>query len=208
MATRIRLQSLTARAAAALLWALPTLLAGQSRPAADGLTLQQVYTLASARNPTLQAAHAATRAAAARESSAGLLPDPQLQVGVMNASLPDLGLGMPTSMAPAVQLMQMVPTAGKLALSGRIARQETAIARTEAEERWWEVRSRAAMAFYEIYSADRQLAVMRETVQLLESFAQVARAMYAAGSGRQSDVLRASVEVARMEGAWRRTPLG
>jgi outer membrane protein TolC len=117
----------------------------------------------------------------------------------MNASLPGLQTNMPTSMAPAIQAMQMLPFPGKLKLSGRIAEQSTAIARAEANEQWWMVRSQAAMAFYEIYGADRQVSVMRETAALLEDFEQVARAMYGAGEGRQTDVLRASVEVARME---------
>jgi outer membrane protein TolC len=57
----------------------------------------------------------------------------------------------------------------------------------------------AAMGYYEIYRSDRQIEVMRETLGLLQNFAQVAKAMYGSGEGRQSDVLRASVEVARMQ---------
>jgi outer membrane protein, heavy metal efflux system len=60
------------------------------------------------------------------------------------------------------------------------------------------------MAFYEIYTVDRELTVMRETLGLLEDFERVARAMYAAGTGRQADVLRAGVEIARMEAEVRR----
>jgi outer membrane protein, heavy metal efflux system len=55
------------------------------------------------------------------------------------------------------------------------------------------------MAFYEIYQADRQIAVMQETLDWLTQFEQVATAMYSVGGGRQSDVLRAGVEVARMQ---------
>lgn len=179
---------------------LPAPLPAQAPGApAPPLTLREVYALAAEHNPTLQASAAATRAARAMESSAALPPDPQLQIGVMNASLPGLRTDMPNSMAPSIQVMQMVPTPGKLALAGRIARQGTAIARSDADERGWEVRARAAMAFYEVYSADRQLAVMHETLALLRSYEQVTRSMYAAGTGRQSDVLRAGVEVARME---------
>jgi outer membrane protein TolC len=55
------------------------------------------------------------------------------------------------------------------------------------------------MAFYELHEADRRIEVMEETLRLLEDFRRVAQAMYSAGEGRQSDVLRASVEVARMD---------
>jgi outer membrane protein TolC len=64
----------------------------------------------------------------------------------------------------------------------------------------WEVRGMAASMFYELYSVDRRLEVMRETLGLLTDFQQIANAMYVSGMGRQADVLRANVEVARMDG--------
>ena len=186
----------------ALLLVLPR--GGSAQTAGQPLRLADVYAEVEDRNPMVQAASASAEAARARQSSAATLPDPQLQLGVMNASLPGLRTDMPSSMAPSIQLMQMVPTAGKLPLAGRIARQETEMAQAAAAEVGWEVRSRAAMAFYEVYATDRQIAVMRETLELLRIFEQVARSMYAAGVGRQSDVLRAGVEVARMDADIRR----
>jgi len=168
------------------------------------LTLPDLLAELRARNPMLRAAGALVEARAAQEPSASLPPDPSVQVGVMNASLPSLSTDMPGAMAPSVEMMQMIPFPGKLPLAGRIAEQSTAMARMDAAEAWWEVRSMAAMLFYELYAADRQLEVMRETRDLLEDYRQVAQAMYAAGEGRQSDVLRAGVEVARMDADIRR----
>jgi outer membrane protein TolC len=168
-------------------------------PPGDRLTLAETYALARERNPHIAAAAALADARAAAIPSAGLPPDPALRIGAMNLSLPDLDADMESSMAPAVELMQMIPFPGKLGLSKRIAEKTSAITRSEADETWWEIRSDVAMAFYELYAADRQLEVMRTTLQLIEDFERVARAMYGAGSGRQSDVLRANVEIARME---------
>jgi outer membrane protein, heavy metal efflux system len=165
----------------------------------EPLSLRDVYELARERNPMLHAASAAVDAVAAQQRSAALPPDPQVELGVMNASLPGLRTDMPGAMLPAVQAMQMIPFPGKLRLSGEIARQETAMARTQADELWWVVRARAAMPFYEIYQVDRQLVVMHETLDWLHQFEQIATTMYSVGGGRQSDVLRAGVEVARMK---------
>jgi outer membrane protein, heavy metal efflux system len=173
----------------------PALAAAQART----LALHEVYELARERNPMLHASRAAADAVATQEPSAGLPPDPEIQLGVMNASLPGLQVDMPGAMLPSVQAMQMIPFPGKLRLGGEIARQSTAMARTETEETWWEVRADAAMAFYEIYQADRQVAVMEETLDWLRQLEEVATAMYSVGGGRQSDVLRAGVEVARMQ---------
>ncbi|CAN5731419.1 TolC family protein [soil metagenome] len=162
-------------------------------------TLHDFYELVRTRNPMLRAAGSAVEAAAAREPSAGLPPDPELQLGIMNASLPGLSTDMPASMAPSIQLMQMLPFPGKLRLSREIAEQTTAMSRNAAEAMWWEVRSTTAMAFHDVYQADRQLDVMRETLDWLTQFEQVSLTMYSTGAGRQSDVLRAGVEVARMK---------
>lgn len=167
--------------------------------AQEPLRLTDVYRVTRERNPRLQAAGSVVEARRAMEPGAGLPPDPEVQVGAMNFSLPGLSADMPTSMAPSIQVMQMLPLFGKLGLSERIAEQSTDIARADAAEAWWEVRAEAAMAFYEVYQADREIAVMKETLQLLQDFRKVAQAMYSAGEGRQADVLRAGVEVARME---------
>ncbi len=171
-----------------------------SRGQGSTLTLDEVYSLARTRSPRLQAARLMADALSTREPSAGLLPDPVVELGLMNLSLPRLGRDMPTSMAPSIQAMQMIPFPGKRSLMRRMAERETAIARTAADEVSWEVRTDVARTFYELYAADRQLEVMRTTLALLQQFETVAKAMYGAGTGRQGDVLRASVEVARMDG--------
>lgn len=176
--------------------------AGQAPPA--GITLDEVYALARERSPHVRAAHAVVEASRAREGAASLPPDPTLEIGVMNLSLPGLAPDMPASMAPQIRAMQTLPFPGKLRLARRIAGLGTGIASAEADETWWEVRSSAAAAFYDIYEADAQIVVMRETLDLLRTFEAAAKALYAAGEGRQSDVLRAGVEVARMEADLRR----
>lgn len=174
--------------------------AQQATPAAPGaVRLTEVYAAVRAQNPRLQAIAAAVDAARAMQGAAALPPDPTLQLGLMNFSLPGFRFDMPTSMAPSVQLMQMLPIAGKLGLSGELARQRTAAAESQAAEAGWEVRSRAAMAFYMVFEAERQAALMRSTLGWLQDLQQVAKAMYATGEGQQSDVLRAGVEAARME---------
>ena len=54
------------------------------------------------------------------------------------------------------------------------------------------------MAFYELYQTDRALAVAIGTRRLLEDIATTTQTMYAVGDGRQADVLKARVEVAKM----------
>lgn len=165
----------------------------------DSVHLSEVLSLAEVQNPMLRAFRSAATAAAAREPEASTLPDPMLQLGVMNFGLPNFNADMPTSMAPSVQLMQMIPFPGKLGLEGEIAAYARQMAEAEARETHWAVRLEVASLFFGLYSFDRQIEVMGRTLALLRDFREVAEAMYVAGEGRQADLLRADVEVARMD---------
>jgi cobalt-zinc-cadmium efflux system outer membrane protein len=163
-----------------------------------GLRLGPTLELARERSPRLRAVREMVKAVQSQEPGAGLLPDPMLQVGVANLAIPEFSASMPASMAPTFQAQQRFPLAGKLSLRSEMAEQTTGIARAQADESWWEVRTEVASAFYQIYQMDEQIEVMRETLGLLEDFQAVARSMYESGTGRQADVLRANVEIARM----------
>lgn len=170
---------------------------GEQRGDSARLRLAAIYQLASEQSPRLDAARALARAADARVPGASRLPDPQLQLGFMNRSLPSLAPMDPLGMTQ-LQVMQMVPIAGKLRLAGNVASARADAARERVDDVRWDVRSRVAMAFYELYRTDRSIEVAIETRRLLEDVARTARSMYAVGEGRQADVIRAQVETAKM----------
>jgi outer membrane protein TolC len=148
-------------------------------------------------NPKITAAQSLVRAAQARIASATRPPDPQLQLGIMNRSLPGLAPMQPLGMTQ-LQLMQMIPIGGKLTLAGRVAGAQADATSARAEDVGWELRSQTAMAFYDLYATDRELEVARETLRPLQDIARTAESMYRVGEGRQADVLRANVEIAKM----------
>ena len=161
------------------------------------IALGDVYRQARAANPRADAARELASAARARVPGAKLPPDPELQIGWMNYTLPRLSPMDPLGMTQ-LQLMQMVPVAGKLGLSGRIAQAQANAAADRARDVDWDVRAQTAMAFYDLYATDRALEVSRQTLRLLHDVLKIAEAMYRVGEGRQADVLRAQVEIARM----------
>lgn len=167
---------------------------GQSNSAS--VELADVYRLA-AKNPRVAASTALAAAAQARVASAKRPPDPELQLGFMNRSLPSLAPMDPLGMTQ-IQLMQMVPTPGKLGLAGRIAEDNAAASRARATDTRWDVRAQAAMSFYDLYVTDAQLGIARDTKNLVQDIAKVSQVMYSVGDGKQAEVLRAQVEVARM----------
>lgn len=165
--------------------------------AQDSLSLPAIHAALDAGTPRVAAARAAARAAAERITPARRPPDPELQFGLMNRELPGFGLSDPLGMNQ-IQVMQMIPVAGKLGLAAEVERARAAAATARADEVRWEERSRAAMAFFEIYAADRSIQILRESQRLLRGLARTTETMYAVGDARQADVLRAQVELARM----------
>lgn len=161
------------------------------------LELESLYETARLQSPRLTAARALAHAAAARVSSARTLPDPQVQLGFMNYRIPGLRPMDPLGMTQ-FQVMQMVPGPGKLRLAGDAAAARAESTSQEARGVEWDVRNQVAMVFYDLYATDQNLAVSRETLRLLQDTRAIAEAMYRVGDGRQTDVLRAQVEIARM----------
>lgn len=162
-------------------------------PLVLGALFQQLATT----SPRAAAAQALARAAEARVPGARRPPDPRLQLGFMNRELPSLAPMDPLGMTQ-LQLVQMIPVAGKLGLAGRVAQAQAAAYRHRAVDVRWDVRAQAAMAFYDLYETDQSLGVAISTRRLLQDIATIAQTMYAVGEGRQPDVLRAQVEIARM----------
>ena len=161
------------------------------------LALGEVYAQLARRNPRVAAASALADAARARVPGARRPPDPQLQLGLMNYALPGLA-PMPLLGMSQLQLMQMLPLGGKLRSAGRAADAQAAATTERASDVAWETRNAAAMAFYDLHASDAQLDVARETLRLLQDVERTAQAMYRVGEGRQADVLRAQVAIARM----------
>jgi outer membrane protein TolC len=182
--------------AATLLLTCASATIAQDKGPQRGTTLAALYEAAALANPRSAVADALAGAAEARVSAASLPPDPTIQIGFMNYGIPDLRpmelLGM-----REIQVMQMIPL-GKLRLSGDRASALAAAQRELAADVRWDVRSKVAMAFYEIHRIDETLALERETIRLLLDAAAIAEAMYRVGEGRQADVLQAQVEIARM----------
>ncbi len=161
------------------------------------MQLGALYDAAQRANPKTAAARALATAAVARVPGSKRPPDPQLQLGLMNRQLPGLApmevLGM-----TQLQLMQMIPTAGKLGLAGAAAEARAVGARERATDMGWEVRTSVAAAFYDIYRTERSIEIALATQRLMQDIAETANAMYRVGETAQADVLKARVEVARM----------
>jgi cobalt-zinc-cadmium efflux system outer membrane protein len=169
-----------------------------SARAGGGVLLGTMLDAAAHANPRIAAANALSRASAARVPGASRLPDPELQVGWMNYEVPKIAPMNAVGMTQ-FQLMQTVPLRGKLRLAGRAESLRSVAVATRVQDIALDVRTQTATAFYDLYATDGAVAVARETRRILQGLAEIASSMYEVGEGRQADVLRAHVELARMD---------
>lgn len=187
------------RAMAVLAWLLlPIGRLAVAQTPLDTLTVRAAIRLALTANPMLLASRFTADAAAQRVGPAGVLPDPELQLGLMNRMISDFGSTADPMTMNQVQLMQMLPWPGKLGLARRAAQHTAGAARADADEQARMIEAQVRMAYFEVASSDRSLDVMRRTQGLLRDFLQISTTMYAVGGAGQQDVLRAQVDVARM----------
>ncbi len=149
-------------------------------------------------NPEFAATRHEADAAAQRIESAQALPDPVLRTELMDFT--NLGTNRGASLLPSqvgatrYLLMQAVPWFGRRDLQRGVAEAQFGQARGQASATWavlaGNIKSSHAQSYY--FVGSEKLA--RETLDLMGSLEQVARARYANGLGAQQDVIRAQLE--------------
>jgi outer membrane protein TolC len=161
----------------------PEYLAGDEGMLQVDALIQEVQAV----NPSLEAAVEAWHAAAQRYPQMVSLEDPMF--GFMKGTW---GGWM-------AEASQKIPWPGKLRLRGNVAAAEADAAQWDVEDTRLMLAEAAAMAFYDYYQADRQLAVNSSNTALMQQFRETAKVRYEAAQVSQQDVLQADVELADLE---------
>ena len=147
------------------------------------------------RNPAIQAAREHVRRLANRIPQATSLDDPMLMVSPIG----EMAQTAAGEVSVMTSISQKLPTPGKLETRGRIAAADVAEAVQDLERVRLEVAADTRRAWWSLYSAVRALEVTKRSRDLLAQLRDVAEAKYRAGRVSQQDVLRASVEMSRLD---------
>jgi len=166
----------------------------------DGpLRLDRLLSQALERNPKIKAAGLEAEAASFRIPQEKTLPDPMVGFSLKNMGFPEFTLGKEVMSGVGLSFSQAIPFPGKLRLRGEIA--------GKAFERQKELRNSVVLgvlkdvktAYFELYALHKSLAILLEQKALLEKASELTETKYAVGNGVQSDVLKAKVEISRMD---------
>jgi len=153
-------------------------------------TLNDYLARALADNPGLAAAEKQWRAALERVPQARALPDPSLSYRAAVAK------DMRTH---EVTVEQMLPWFGKRDLRAAVAQEEAEAARQRYEAERLKLVNEVKQAYYEYYYLSRSISVVRENRDLVKYLEDVALARYRAATAGHPDVIRAQVELGKLE---------
>ena len=163
------------------------------------LTLAEAEDLALAEEPGQLALEARAAALDERAIVAGELPDPMLRVGLNNFPLESGGFSTEGMTQAMVGYRQAFPAGKTRSLSyekfGLLSDQMS----ENANARGRSVRTAAQKAWLELYFLDRAETLIRESRPFFADLAEITRSLYAVGRKTQQDVLRAELELSRLD---------
>lgn len=162
-------------------------------PLPDPLTLSDVVRLAGERRDEIDAARARTRAGEARPDIVSALEDPMISPSLDH--LPFMLEGADVS----VTIEQRIPLSGIRGHRRASALADVDRLRADARRTVLDVGVQAANAFLMLQERRRTTGLVDEQLTFARDVVTAANARYASGTAPQSDVLRAEVEVARLE---------
>jgi outer membrane protein TolC len=177
-----------------MLTILPATAAGQASQALPSpLSLADVVRISSERRDEIQAARARTTAAEARPAIVSALSDPMISPSLDH--LPFTRDGADFSVA----IEQQFPLSGIRGHRRASALADVGRLRADADRITLDVSIEAANAYLMLQERRRTVTLVDEQIVFARDVVSAANARYASGSAPQSDVLRAEVEVARLE---------
>jgi cobalt-zinc-cadmium efflux system outer membrane protein len=149
-------------------------------------------------NPQLQAARTRINSAETRIAQVQAWDDPQ--VGVEFYATPVTSLNpIRDGMETDYSIQQMIPFPGKKSLMGDAARANVQMVEQSATTVERRLIADVKAAYAMLYSAQRRLDINAENQRLLNQIIESARAKYSVGIATQGDVLKAQVELAKLQ---------
>ena len=196
------LQRATRRAALPAVSVMLALALAFAAPPADAaLTLEEAVAMAQRNDPWLQASAWREEALSAQAVAAGALPDPTVEMGFANLPTDTFDFDQEAMTQFKVGIAQTFPRGDTRALSQRRLDVLAEQFPHQREERRARLAVDVTVTWLEAYRARRSIGLIEQDRELFEQLVDVARSSYASALGRtrQQDLVRAQLELTRLE---------
>lgn len=167
---------------------------------ANGVALPALRAYAIQHNPEITAMDQQWRAARARPSQEGSLPDPMVNTAYHNESFDRFTQGSSDFSWLRFGVEQEVPFPGKLGLKEKAASQDADRAGALFRATALDVITRLRVAYSDYALAHQSIDILERNQDLLVTLQHGAEERYRSGAGIQQDVVRAQVEVSVLAG--------
>lgn len=161
------------------------------------LTLAEAEDLALANEPGHAALAARAEAAKEQAVAAGQLPDPVLRLGLSNYPIEDGGFTTEGMTQAQMGIRQAFPRARAEGAAGMEARSKAFDYQAAARHR--DVLADVRRAWLQVYYAEQAWALVNESRPFFADLVTITTSLYAVGRKSQHDVLRAELELSRLD---------
>ena len=172
--------------------------AAAQAPATDP-AVERLLDDAAAVSPELGEARAVVLAERARVPQAGALPDPTLSLGIQNDGFRRIAIGTMETSWVSIMVTQPLYWPGKRDLREQVAELDAKAAQARQQRVLLELEAKVRRAWLELLLARGRLLLLGELDALWAQAEKIARARYEAGRVPQVDLLRAQLELARLD---------
>ncbi len=150
-------------------------------------------------NPELKASESRWKMFASRVKQAGAFEDPMVMLKVQSTPARDpLVFNSDPQSAKVIGISQQLPFWGKRGLRRDVARHEADAYRWAFEERKLELTRMVKESYYQLWAADKGLAIVNKNLTLLSNFITLTELKYSVGQGAQQDIFKAGLEKSKM----------
>lgn len=150
-------------------------------------------------NPQIKSFASKVQADKARIPQAGALPDPMVSLNLLNLPVETLAFDQEPMTGKQIAIKQAFPFWGKLDIRESIAQKGALVAQASLDELRIRLARDIKTVYYDIYYLDQAIATTSKNRDLFREFVKIAEQKYAVGSGLQQDVLKAQVELSKLE---------
>jgi cobalt-zinc-cadmium efflux system outer membrane protein len=161
------------------------------------LRVSELVEEALANNPGLVGVQSQWEAAGARVSPAAVPPNPSLGLGY--GMIPEDEFSFGNAGMRTLSVSQMIPFPGKLHSQYRAASHISAMAGQIYRAKRRELVARVKKVFYDLYALHESIRIMEENRDLLKTLSKIAETKYAVGRSAAGDLLKAQVELSKLE---------
>ncbi|OUS10301.1 hypothetical protein A9Q90_01420 [Gammaproteobacteria bacterium 54_18_T64] len=161
---------------------------------------QQAIAHAVSHDPWIRGSQLNERALLADSIAASALPDPRLNFGLLNLARDTLDFDQEPMSQFKLGLEQQFPRGDTLKLQRRQKREQSAAHPFLREDRRARVTRQVSLLWFDAFLARQSVALIENKRYLFEQLVDIAHANYTATSGatRQQDVIRAELELSRL----------